>query len=186
MLFVPRSKSITFDSDMRIYLVGFMGSGKSSLGQRVAANLEVPFFDTDSVIEAQAGMTIPEIFETFGELYFRQVESDILRQTTFYQKSLNATGGGLPCFEDNMAWMNVHGVTIYLQWPDPILRDHLVSIRKSRPLLASLDDSEASLKINDLLSIRKPIYEQSAITIELKGDEEGDFKLLEKACKDIW
>ena len=70
MLFVPRSKSITFDSDMRIYLVGFMGSGKSSLGQRVAANLEVPFFDTDSVIEAQAGMTIPEIFETFGELYF--------------------------------------------------------------------------------------------------------------------
>ena len=113
---------------MRIYLVGFMGSGKSSLGQRVAANLEVPFFDTDSVIEAQAGMTIPEIFETFGELYFRQVESDILRQTTFYTKSLNATGGGLPCFEDNMAWMNVHGVTIYLQWPDHILREHLVAI----------------------------------------------------------
>ena len=98
---------------MRIYLVGFMGSGKSSLGQRVAANLEVPFFDTDSVIEAQAGMTIPEIFETFGELYFRQVESDILRQTTFYTKSLNATGGGLPCFEDNMAWMNVHGAVSY-------------------------------------------------------------------------
>jgi shikimate kinase len=171
---------------MRIYLVGFMGSGKSSLGQRVAANLEVPFFDTDSVVEAQAGMTIPEIFETFGELYFRQVESDILRQTTFYPKSLNATGGGLPCFENNMAWMNLHGITIYLQWPDQILRDHLVSIRQSRPLLASLDDSEASLKINDLLSVRKPIYEQSAITVELKGDEESDFKLLEKACKYIW
>ncbi len=171
---------------MRIYLVGFMGSGKSSLGQRVAAQLAVPFFDTDSVIEAQAGVTIPEIFERFGELYFRQVESDILRQTTFYPKSLNATGGGLPCFEDNMNWMNLHGVTMYLQWPDHLLRDHLVTIRKSRPILASLDDSEASFKINDLLSTRKPVYEQSAITIELNDDEESNYKLLEKACKYIW
>lgn len=171
---------------MRIYLIGFMGTGKSSMGQRVSAGLNVPFFDTDSVIEAQAGMPVPEIFGTHGELYFRQLEADILRQTTFYPKSIIATGGGLPCFEDNMAWMNKYGVTLYLQWPDDVLKDHLGSLRNSRPLLSGLSDQEAGPEIDALLAARKPVYEASAITIEIKGDFEPDYLLIEKACKYIW
>lgn len=171
---------------MRIYLVGFMGSGKSVLGQQVASALKVPFFDTDTVVEAQAGMSIPEIFSAYGESYFRQLEADILRQTTFYPKSINATGGGLPCYEKNMAWMKEHGITIYLQWPDEILNEHLLIQRKSRPLLSSLNDAEAKHKIADLLITRKPIYEESAITIELSGQVDTDYKLLEKTCKYIW
>ncbi len=171
---------------MRIYLVGFMGTGKSTLGQRVAATVNAPFFDTDSVVEAQTGMTISEIFDSYGEQYFRLLEADILRQTTFYPKSINSTGGGLPCFEDNMAWMKVHGITVYLQWPDDILAIHLLKIKKSRPLLSLLSDVDVELKISDLLTIRKPIYEQSAITLEMNGNEEEDYLLLEKACRYIW
>jgi shikimate kinase len=171
---------------MRIYLVGFMGSGKSTLGRRVAGIHDVPFFDTDQIIESQAGMSITEIFNTHGEDYFRHLETDVLRQTIFYPKSINATGGGLPCYDDNMAWMKQHGITVYLQWPDELIKKQLMHLRQSRPLLANLGEPETQLKIKDLLSTRKPIYEQSAITIEMKGIEEEDYILLEKACKYIW
>jgi len=171
---------------MRIYLLGFMGSGKSTLGQRIAGAFQVSFFDTDNVVEAHSGMTISEIFSTYGENYFRHLEADILRQTSFYSKSLISTGGGLPCFDNNMEWMKENGITVYLQWPDDILRQHLLQIRNTRPLIAQLTDKDAGEKIDDLLSIRKPIYEQSSITLELTGDMEYDYNLLEKACKYVW
>src|SRR5690606_27091477 len=120
---------------MRIYLVGFMASGKSSLGQLVAARTDVPFLDTDQVIESQAGMSVAEIFDAYGEDYFRLLEHDVLMQTEFYPKSLNATGGGLPAFADNMDWMLDRGITIYLQWPDELLIDNVLGSRHGRPLL---------------------------------------------------
>jgi len=171
---------------MRIYLLGFMGSGKSTLGQRIAGAFHVPFFDTDNVVEAQSGMTIPEIFSVYGEEYFRHLEADILRQTNFYPKSINSTGGGLPCFEHNMDWMKESGITVYLQWPDDLLRQHLLQIRQTRPLLSQFTESEAGMKISDLLTYRKPFYEQSAITIEMTGNIDSDYNLLEKTCKYIW
>lgn len=171
---------------MRIYLVGFMGSGKSTLGQRVALSMQVPYLDTDNIAEAQSGMSVAEILESLGEPYFRHLEADILRQTTIYPKSITATGGGLPCFEDNMSWMNQYGITVYLQWPDELLAKHLAKIRASRPLLSSLTDTEARQKISELLETRKPVYEKAAITVELKGDLESDFAILEKACRYIW
>ena len=171
---------------MRIYLVGFMGSGKSTLGQRIAAAFQVSCFDTDRVIEAQAGMTIAELFAARGEDFFRHLEADVLRQTTFYEKSIIATGGGLPCFGDNMSWMKEKGITIYLDWPEQIITKQLMKERASRPLIANLAEADASLRIKDLLRIRRPIYEQAAITIEMQGDEDSDYKLLEKACTYIW
>ena len=171
---------------MRIYLLGFMGSGKSTLGQRIASTFHVPFFDTDNVVEAQSGMTIAEIFAGYGEEYFRHLEADVLRQTTFYTKFIISTGGGLPCFENNMDWMKENGITIYLHWPEDILREHLLEIRESRPLLARLNDREANGKITDLMTQRKPFYEQSAITIEMTGQLESDYLLLEKTCRYIW
>lgn len=171
---------------MRIYLVGFMGSGKSTLGQRIAHDFNVPFFDTDGIAEAQSGMTIKEIFESYGEHYFRHLEADILRQSAFYPKSINATGGGLPCFEENMAWMKKHGITIYLEWPEEILKANLLTQREARPLLSSLSDADASLRIADLLQSRKTIYEEAAITIEMQGKAEEDYLLLQKTCKYIW
>jgi shikimate kinase len=171
---------------MRIYLVGFMGSGKSTLAQRIAATFQVSCFDTDRVIEAQAGMTISEIFSTHGEEYFRHLEADILKQTAFYEKSIIATGGGMPCFSDNMQWMKEKGITMYLDWPEQIITKQLLKERASRPLIANLTETDAQSKIKDLLHLRRPIYEQAAITLELQGDQELDYNLLEKACKYIW
>lgn len=171
---------------MRIYLVGFMGSGKSTLGQRVALSLQVPYLDTDNIAEAQSGMSIAELFDGPGEDYFRHLEADILRQTTIYPKSINATGGGLPCFSDNMTWMNQHGITLYLQWPEDLLTTHLLKIRASKPLLAALSETDARLKIKELFYERKPVYERAAVTVEVKGELEHDVLLLEKACRYIW
>lgn len=171
---------------MRIYLVGFMGSGKSTLGKRTAASLEVPFLDTDSIVEAQSGKSISEIFEIFGEQHFRELETDVLKQTSFYTKSLNATGGGLPCYNNNMEWMKKEGITIYLQWPDDMLLSHLESKKTDRPLLMHMGQPERAAVIYELLQSRKPVYEQAAISLEMTGDLEADTKLLEKACKYIW
>lgn len=183
---VARDKSITFGFIMRIYLLGFMGTGKSTLGHQVAVTLGTPLFDTDAVIESQAGMSIADIFKTYGEAHFRHLEADVLRQTTFYPKSLNVTGGGLPCFDDNMTWMIQNGITMYIHWPDEVLKKHLLQLQPKRPLLEGLTDEQSSMKISDLLAIRKPVYEMAAITIEMTGNIESDYQLLEKACKYIW
>lgn len=168
---------------MRIYLIGFMASGKSSLGQRVATRAGVPFLDTDQVIESQAGMSVAEIFETYGEDYFRLLERDVLLQTEFYPKSLNATGGGLPAYAGNMDWMLDRGITIYLQWPDDLLVDHVLASGQGRPLLSK---GMTKAAIRELLERRRPIYERAAITLELEGDLEADADKLEQACRYIW
>jgi shikimate kinase len=168
---------------MRIYLIGFMASGKSTLGQRVAARTDVPLLDTDQVIESQAGMSVAEIFATYGEDYFRLLERDVLMQTEFYPKSLNATGGGLPAFADNMDWMLDRGITIYLQWPDDVLLDHVLASSAGRPLLAK---GMTKAGVLELLERRRPVYERAAITLELEGNLEADAEKLEQACRYIW
>ncbi|MGB3081059.1 MAG: shikimate kinase [Saprospiraceae bacterium] len=171
---------------MRIYLIGFMGTGKSTLGQYVADKWRVPFIDTDIVIESQTGMSIDGIFETRGEKEFRELEADVIRQTTIYEKALIATGGGLPCYFENMQWMNDHGITMHLSWKKEILMSNLIPQTSSRPLLKDLNIQEAEMKIEMMLEERMPYYEMSAITIEMSGDIENDILLLDKACKYIW
>ena len=171
---------------MRIYLIGFMGSGKSTLGSSVAPVFKVPFIDTDHEIETMAGKTIQDIFTSHGEGYFRNVEKQVLHQTSNFNKAIVATGGGLPCFDDNMQWINKNGISIYLQWPPGILKRNVLSQRLKRPLLASLSEREAEIIITELLDLRIPYYEQAAITIEMTGDQEIDETILIKACKYIW
>ena len=168
---------------MRIYLIGFMAAGKTTLGQQVAARTEAPFLDTDQVIESQAGMSVAEIFDAYGEDYFRLLERDVLMQTEFYPKSLNATGGGLPAFADNMDWMLDRGITIYLQWPEDLLLEHVLASAAGRPLLGK-GMTKAALRA--LLEHRRPVYERAAITLELDGNLEADADKLEQACRYIW
>jgi shikimate kinase len=163
-----------------------MGSGKTTLGYRTADSLDVPFFDTDRVVEGQSGKSIPELFELFGEHHFRNLETDVLHQTAFYSKSLNATGGGLPCFNGNMEWMKREGITIYLEWPDEVLIQQLLENPGDRPVLRDIKTSDRQIFIQQLLESRKPIYEQSAITLEMTENQEENFRRLEKACKYIW
>jgi shikimate kinase len=171
---------------MRIYLIGFMGTGKSTLGYQVASALGVPFFDTDQMIEEKTGMPITSIFSEMGEDEFRKLEAEIVRSTSGVDKALIATGGGLPVYHHNMEWLNENGITMYLEWPEEILLASLVHHRSVRPLLSSLSYDDALQRAMYLLEERKPVYEKAAMTIQMEGDIENDLKVLTRACKYIW
>ncbi len=100
---------------MRIYLLGFMGCGKSSLGRRLARKLEYPFLDIDNEVERILGQEIPDIFRTKGETAFREAERQVLHSTATVQKAVIATGGGTPCYSDNMDFMLENGAQCTLK-----------------------------------------------------------------------
>ncbi|MCC6463429.1 MAG: shikimate kinase [Saprospiraceae bacterium] len=145
------------------FLVGFMGSGKTYLGQRLAALLALPFVDLDACIEAQERQTIASIFSSLGEPAFRQLEQQCLFNIPTDIPQVVATGGGTPCFHENMAWMNQVGVTIYLQTPVPVLAARLRLDAHTRPLLQGIGEQELEGHIAQILSRRAPYYEQAQI-----------------------
>src|SRR5437773_11285939 len=97
-----------------IFLMGFMGSGKTFFGKQLAQLLNYEFIDLDELIGKNEGATIAEIFFSKGEAYFRSKESSLLKSLSQNENAVIATGGGTPCFHDNMKWMNEHGITVYL------------------------------------------------------------------------
>ena len=125
-----------------IYLIGFMGSGKSTTGKKLADRLKWSFIDLDERIELETGMKIPDIFSKHGELYFRKVESEILRSLISESKTVISTGGGTPCFADNMKYMLETGLTIYLKMTPGQLNSHLISSSGERPLIKDIGKSE--------------------------------------------
>jgi len=171
---------------MRIYLIGFMGSGKSTLGRTAAMHYQVPFFETDVEIERKEEMSIADIFNDQGEFYFRSMENQILTATLSVEKSIVATGGGLPCHDDNMNWILQHGISIYLEWSFDTLKSRLLNHDPSRPMLANFPPGQKEKEIESLFALRLPFYEQAAVTIEMSGDMAKDEATLIKACKYIW
>ena len=118
-----------------IFLIGFMGCGKTTLGRKLASRLGYEFMDLDHILEARAGMTIAEYFSKFGEEAFRKLESEVLKQTKYPKHAVVSTGGGLPCFFDNMDWMNTHGKTVYIKLSPKTLADRLENEKDKRPVL---------------------------------------------------
>jgi shikimate kinase len=148
---------------MRVYLIGFMGCGKSHTGRRLAAMLQWPFIELDQWIAEAAGMDIPEIFAQKGEAWFRQQEQQALHRTAEYTGAIISCGGGTPCFYDNMAWMNRQGVTVYLETPPALLLSRLRPGASQRPLLAGLDEADLAAFIEDKLRVRAPYYQQAQV-----------------------
>jgi len=148
-----------------IYLTGFMGSGKSHTGQRLAAALGLPFLDLDEAIEAKAGKTISEIFADEGEDAFRKLETSALRQTSELPPTVVSTGGGAPCFNDNMEWMNRNGQTVFLDPPVSVLLQRLDTGRDHRPLLQPAKELETF--ITQKLASRRQHYEKANIQVVL-------------------
>ncbi len=148
-----------------IFLIGFMGSGKTFLGKQLAHLLNYKFIDLDEEIEMNEGTTISEIFQSKGEEYFRSRESSILQSLTKSQNAVIATGGGTPCFHDNMKWMNEHGITLYLKTSPEILFERLKSEMNHRPLLAGKSEAEVKTFIISTLKERAKFYEQSSVVI---------------------
>lgn len=141
-----------------------MGVGKSTLGKKLAQRLEVDFIDSDQFIEKQLGMSIADYFAQFGEEKFRALERDFIRQLDI-NACVVATGGGLPCFCDNMSIMNSKGVTIYLHRPPKELFQRLKNAKKERPLIAGLSDEELLDFISSQLEEREQFYNQAQFVL---------------------
>lgn len=144
-----------------IFFTGFMGCGKTTWSRKLAAHLGYEFIDLDHVLEEQAGMTIAEYFSSFGEESFRKLESEVLKQTEYPENAVVSTGGGLPCFFDNMEWMNTHGKTVYIKLSPKTLVDRLEKGKAKRPLLADKHGDELLAFIADKLAEREPYYLQA-------------------------
>jgi len=154
--------------DMRIYLIGYMGSGKTSVGKRLASRLEYSFLDLDRVIEEDQQQTVTEIFAQKGEDNFRSLERFALHQTFDMENVVVSTGGGTPIFFDNMDMMNAKGLCVYLQANPSVLLSRLIPNQQSRPLIASLGKEELYEFIKEQLTKRAPFYEQAELHIEAR------------------
>jgi shikimate kinase len=146
-----------------IFLIGFMGCGKTTLGRKLASRLGYEFMDLDHVLEAQVGMSIAEYFSSFGEDAFRKLESDVLKQTDYPEHTVISTGGGLPCFFDNMQWINDHGRSLYIQLSPKTLADRLEHEKITRPLLRDKHGDELIAFIGEKLAEREVFYKQATV-----------------------
>lgn len=138
-----------------------MGSGKTSFGKALARYMKYSFCDTDSVVEKKANKTIEQIFAEDGENYFRKIENAALIETFKMSNTVVSTGGGTPCFFNNMELMNQNGVTIYLKRTQKFLYSRLVSSYKKRPLLIDKSREEMIQFIETSLNKREPFYNQA-------------------------
>ncbi len=157
---------------MRIFLLGFMGSGKSFSGKRLAEKFEMSFIDLDDYIETKEGRTIREIFEKEGEVYFRKVEKECLHEMGDKQMTIISTGGGTPCFFDNMKWMNENGITVFLETSVKVLANRLFNEMQKRPLLKDFSKEELKHFIEKKLEERNPFYHQTQILYHQKEEEQ--------------
>ena len=160
-----------------IFFIGFMGCGKTTWSRKLAAHLGYDFIDLDHLLEEQAGMTIAEYFATYGEDSFRILESEVLKQTPYTQNTVVSTGGGLPCFFDNMEWMNAHGKTVYIKLSPKTLVDRLERSKNKRPLLREKQGEELLAFITERLAEREVFYLQASyiangISLSVDGLEE--------------
>lgn len=150
---------------MRIYLIGYMGCGKSTLGRRLSEHLGLQFVDMDHYIEERNCKTIPQIFSEEGEAEFRKKERKALDELSEFTDIVIATGGGAPCFFDNIDLMNKTGNTIYLNIDPKILADRLLKSKTERPLIKGKSRDELVAFIDDTLKKRNEFYLQAKYQI---------------------
>ncbi|WP_106602303.1 shikimate kinase [Chitinophaga ginsengisoli] len=150
---------------MKIFLLGFMGAGKTYWGKQLAEHLSLPFYDLDDVIVESEEMSISDIFATKGEDYFRQQENYWLKELSRNENFLISCGGGAPCFQDNMDIMNNSGTTIWLNPNLSLIVERLKRKKSKRPLIQDLADDELLDFVEKKLAERVPFYEQAQITI---------------------
>lgn len=151
---------------MRIFLIGFMGCGKTHWGKQVSQKLQLPFFDLDALIEEREGKTITEIFAEMGEEYFRMLEKDVLYMVTESHPSfVMACGGGAPCFFNNIDYMKSRGTTVWINCSTDCLYSRLVNEKDKRPLIRSIPDDELKSYIIRKYSDRKIFYQQADVIL---------------------
>ena len=170
----------------RIFLIGYMGSGKTTIGKLLADKLNYSFVDMDAHIEQKYFKTVSQIFAEKGEDEFRLIEQQCLHEVSEFEHVVISTGGGAPCFFDNMDFMNKHGITVYLELTPAELAERLESIQgNKRPLLAGRKGEDLHRFIAEGLAARHPYY--SLANYSVSGDVESTvlqiYNLIQKSPK---
>ena len=164
---------------MKIFLIGFMGSGKTYWGHRLAEKLRLPFFDLDEQVESHEEKPITKIFAEHGEEYFRLLEKDTLHIIAESHESfIMATGGGTPCYFNNIDFMKKNGTVVWISTPVDLLFERLLKEKEKRPLIKNLDDEQLKGFIIKKYADRKIYYEQADIMVE--EEEKNIEKIVEK------
>ena len=161
---------------MIVFLVGYAGSGKSSLGKRLARRLGVRFVDTDKLVEQSEGASIADIFHYEGEEYFRIAERRAVESLANEGVDLVvATGGGLPTWRDNMEWLVRSGVTVYLRrTPEQILSRLSDYGRAKRPMFRGKSDEELLQFMHEQMTLREPYYAKAQIAVDCSVMSDDD------------
>ena len=151
-----------------IYLIGFMGAGKSTVGRILAERLGMSFVDTDEIVAVRAGRPIPEIFARFGEERFRDLEREAVAEVSRKKGHVVALGGGAPLDERNWRLLKRTGVTVYLRESPEVLARRLAH-DATRPLLSGHEGAARTRRVEELLSAREPRYLEADIVVECRG-----------------
>lgn len=152
---------------MKIFLIGFMGSGKTHWGKQLSDRLQLPFYDLDEVIATEDQRPIPEIFSASGEEYFRMKEKEVLEKLIDENDSMILScGGGTPCFLNNIKTMKKNGVVIWLNTHVEILMQRLFKEKAQRPLLRNINDADLKSYIVRKVNERRMYYEQADIMVD--------------------
>ncbi|MBR6878249.1 MAG: AAA family ATPase [Bacteroidales bacterium] len=153
----------------RIYIVGFMGSGKTTIAKRLANHLGMEWYDTDRMFEERFHISVNDFFQKYDEPLYRRLETEMLHSTEQFNQAIVSTGGGTACFNDNMEWMNQHGLTLFLKVSPLTAYDRLLHAKVKRPLAVNKTPEELLAFVNECFAERLPFYEQAQLTI--KGED---------------
>ena len=154
---------------MRIYLVGYMGAGKSTTAKRLARQLGMDSYDTDRLFEERYHISINDFFHKYDEALYRKLETALLYETEVLDNAVISTGGGTACYNDNMQWMNQHGFTVFLKLSSKSLFERLVHSKVRRPLVWNRPPEELQAYIEKSYAERMAYYEQAQLTF--KGED---------------
>ncbi len=150
----------------KLFLVGLPGSGKSFLGKKLAAALNILFIDLDQVIEHESSIAIAQLFSAKGESYFRAIEAKALREQSRHANFVMSCGGGTPCFHDNMKFINETGISLFVDTPVVEILGRMDQQETgNRPLFTAHDGQSVNDTLHTLMQKRRPVYEQAHLTI---------------------
>jgi len=151
----------------RIIFIGYMGSGKTTVGRALSKALNLPFYDLDWYIETRMRKKISDIFAERGEDGFRQIEHNMLHEVAEFEDVIISCGGGTPCFFDNIDYMNQQGDVVWLKATPEVLYKHLLMGRGDRPLLKGKSPEELITYITEQLTVREPFYRKAKHTLDV-------------------
>lgn len=171
----------------KVFLVGFMGSGKTTIGKYIARDMKWDFIDMDDYFVSKYMCSIKDFFAHRGEDEFRKAENEIVNELSQKQNIVVATGGGAPCFYDNMDVMNKSGLTIYISVEPAILANRLKNAKSERPLIADKTDEELLDYIKSKLEEREPFYRKARMITDGESVPFANYRtLIEMFPEDLY